>query len=201
MMRRMEKQLDKKYVTATILKNVTANAVIVFVIGIFLIIPALNAAQGEDRTLAVGGAVSIVGIFVFLFVVSLAITALKTYLFYKSFTYQLGTDAFTKKYGVLTRRTVVIPYNRVQNVDIVEPLWFRIFGLAQINIQTAAGATNTQAAEGSLPGVSKADATFLHEEILRLAIQSQQQYGPQPIQQPVLQQPQPQQQPPQDTGL
>lgn len=211
MMKVMEKQLDKKYVTASILKSITTNAIIVLLIGSFLIIPALNAT-GENRGIAIGGAVTVVGIFFFLFLVSLGVTALRTYLFYKSFTYQIGPDAFTKKFGVLTRRTVVIPYNRVQNVDIVEPLWFRIFGLAQINIQTAAGANNSFAAEGSLPGVSKAEATFLHEEILRLALLSQQQpplqyaqpqqvqpQPPQLVNQP--QQPQAPQQPPQDTGL
>lgn len=193
-MKVMEKQLDKKYITATIVKSLATNLIVVIGVGVLIVIPLLNSATSADQQgAAVAGGLSILGLFIFLYVISVGFTALRTYLFYKSFTYQLGPDAFTKKYGVLTRRTVVIPYNRVQNVDIVEPLWFRIFGLAQINIQTAAGATNTLAAEGSLPGVSRGDATYLHEEILRLALLSQQQYAPQqPLQQP---------QPPQDSGL
>lgn len=199
MMNHMERKLDKKYINATILKSVASSLIAVLVIGAIVVTPILSSAGGA----ALAGGLSVFAILMFFFIISIGITALRTVLFYRSFTYQLGQDAFTKKYGVLTRRTVVIPYNRVQNVDIVEPLWFRIFGLAQVNIQTAAGASNTLLAEGSLPGVSKADATYLHEEILRLALLSQQQ-PLQAQQQPLQAQQQPQQtpqQPPQDTGL
>jgi len=163
----MEKHLDRKYIIASFVKQCLGLIIFFIFISIFIV----SAMAGSSNTpLEVGAVVGTFAIIGVVGVIILGLTILNSYLFYKTFTYQLGPDAFVKKYGVLTRRSMVIPYNRVQNVDIIEPLTFRIFGLAQLNIQTAAEGSVSVAGAASLPGVSKQDADMIRDEILRLAL-------------------------------
>ena len=75
---------------------------------------------------------------------------------YMSFTYELGPGEFIIRQGVFTRESVVIPYERIQNINTRRTLLERFLGLASLVIDTAG--TNPNAAEGLLPGVSNKDA-------------------------------------------
>jgi putative membrane protein len=98
---------------------------------------------------------------------------------YRNYTYELTDQAFRKEYGILTKRRTSIPYERIQNVDIVAPLLYRIFGLAQLNVQTAGGTSFAYGiSEGRLPGLAKAEAERLQAELIKRAQSSSGRHAP-----------------------
>ncbi len=74
---------------------------------------------------------------------------------YMSFTYELGEKELFIRQGIFTRDTVVIPYERIQNINTRRTVLERFLGFASLLIDTAG--TNPSAAEGLLPGVSNKD--------------------------------------------
>lgn len=105
-----------------------------------------------------------IGLFLFLCVISY-ISALLQYRFYK---YELGKDGFKKEFGFIQKRYTIIPYDRIQNIDIKRTLFARILGLSELYIQTA-GTTSSQfrGAEGRLPGITKVVAEQLRDELVQ----------------------------------
>ena len=67
--------------------------------------------------------------------------------------------------GIIYKKYVSIPYDRIQNVDIHRSLLARILGLSSLRIHTA-GVGGMASAEGNLPGVSTEVAEQLREELL-----------------------------------
>ncbi|MDO8743445.1 MAG: PH domain-containing protein [Candidatus Azambacteria bacterium] len=94
-----------------------------------------------------------------------------TYHFYR---YELTDAGFRKELGVIYKKYVTIPYDRIQNVDIYRGIWARILGLSDLNIQTA-GASGMIISEGRLPALSKEIAEQLRDEIIQRARQSKNQ--------------------------
>jgi len=90
---------------------------------------------------------------------------------YHFYRYELREDGFRKESGVITKKYVTIPYERIQNVDIIRALVPRILGLSDLNIQTA-GASGQIIAEGRLPGLSPEVAERLRDELIRRANQT-----------------------------
>jgi uncharacterized membrane protein YdbT with pleckstrin-like domain len=114
-----------------------------------------------------------------LFLVLCFIWAKLTYYFYR---YELIETGFRKESGVIYKKYVTIPYDRIQNVDIHRGILARLLGLSDLNIQTAGfsatigrngiGGTN---AEGRLPATSKEVAEQLRDELIQRACQSKNQ--------------------------
>ena len=102
-----------------------------------------------------------------------------TYRFYR---YELTDAGFRKELGVIYKKYVTIPYDRIQNVDIYRGILARILGLSDLNIQTAGasavvgryGAVGI-GAEGRLPGLSREVAEQLRDELIQRARQSKNQ--------------------------
>ncbi len=95
---------------------------------------------------------------------------------YHFFYYQLTENAFKKEHGVIWKKYVSIPYERIQNVDIYRGIIARILGLSDLHIQTAGyssvhtrGRARGIGAEGYLPGLDKHIAQQLREELIRRA--------------------------------
>ncbi|HEY1041251.1 MAG TPA: PH domain-containing protein [Candidatus Paceibacterota bacterium] len=97
-----------------------------------------------------------------------------TYRFYR---YELLDSGFRKESGVIYKKYVTIPYDRIQNVDINRGILARILGLSDLNIQTAGmgAATIGGGAEGRLPAVSKEDGEKLRDELIQRTRQSKNQ--------------------------
>jgi uncharacterized membrane protein YdbT with pleckstrin-like domain len=91
-----------------------------------------------------------------------------TYYFYR---YELMDAGFRKELGVIYKKYVTIPYDRIQNVDISRGILDRILGLSSLNIQTA-GSSDMTGAEGRLPGLSREVAEQLRDELIQRARQS-----------------------------
>ncbi len=93
-----------------------------------------------------------------------------TYHFYR---YELTPAGFRKESGVIYKRYVTIPYDRIQNVDIYRGILARILGLSDLQIQTAGASAVVNrhgamgiGAEGRLPGVSREIAEQLRDELI-----------------------------------
>jgi putative membrane protein len=84
--------------------------------------------------------------------------------------YELTDIAFKKEYGVINKRYVTIPFDRIQNVDIRRDLLARIMGLSHLHIQTAGSsmsvANGVGHSEGLLPGLSVEVAEKLRDDLI-----------------------------------
>lgn len=89
---------------------------------------------------------------------------------YRLYKYELLDNAFRKEHGVITKIYISIPYDRIQNVDIYRGFFARLLGLSDLHIQTAGvqavSPGSTALSEGQLPGLSKADAEKLRDELI-----------------------------------
>ena len=102
-----------------------------------------------------------------------------TYHFYR---YELTDAGFRKELGVIYKKYVTIPYDRIQNVDIYRGIWARILGLSDLNIQTAGMSATVGGygvsgggTEGRLPALSREVAEQLRDELIRRARQAKNQ--------------------------
>src|SRR3989344_1294 len=90
----------------------------------------------------------------FVLAVIVAIGIIYAKLSYHFYRYELGELVFKKEHGIIWKKYVSIPYDRIQNVDIYRGILARIFGLSDLQIQTA-GASGGVTTEGRLPGLSR----------------------------------------------
>lgn len=102
-----------------------------------------------------------------------------TYHFYR---YELTDAGFRKESGVIYKKYVTIPYDRIQNVDIYRGILARILSLSDLQIQTAGASAVVSrygmagvGAEGRLPGLSREVAEQLRDELIQRARQSKNQ--------------------------
>lgn len=101
---------------------------------------------------------------------------------YHFYCYELTDTGFRKELGVIYKKYVTIPYDRIQNIDIHRGIFARILGLSDLNIQTAGasavvgryGAAGIGAG-GRLPGLSREVAEQLRDELIQRARQSKNQ--------------------------
>ena len=105
------------------------------------------------------------------FLVLSFIWAKLTYRFYR---YELTEDSFRKELGVINKKYVSIPYDRIQNINILRPIVSRFLGLSTLVVQTA-GASGTVTAEGFLIGLSREVAEELRDELILRSKQSKNQ--------------------------
>ena len=119
------------------------------------------------------------GVILFIVVLLLYVWSRLSFYFYR---YELTELGFRKELGVITKKYVTIPYDRIQNVDIYRGLLARLLGLSDLNIQTAGAAAQVSrygglagGAEGRLPGLSRTVAENLRDELIHRAKQSKNQ--------------------------
>ena len=78
----------------------------------------------------------------------------------KTFSYKISEDHIIIHHGVLTKTVATIPYSRIQNINIVNGVFDRMFKLYTVKIETAgssAAAASAQSGhirpEGYIPGL------------------------------------------------
>lgn len=91
------------------------------------------------------------------------IWAYLTYCFWK---YEIGSKVLKIERGVIWKKYISIPYERIQNVDIYRGPIARILGLSELQVQTAGYSWQGKGAEGKLPGILKDEAEKLREELI-----------------------------------
>jgi uncharacterized membrane protein YdbT with pleckstrin-like domain len=113
---------------------------------------------------------------IIIFVILIFLLYIWARLSYRFYRYELTEDGFKKELGVIYKKYVTIPYERIQNVDIYRGILARILGLSDLNIQTAGASAQVNrhgvfgaGAEGRLPGLLHADAEKLRDELIKRA--------------------------------
>ncbi|MGW2306448.1 PH domain-containing protein [Actinomadura luteofluorescens] len=69
-------------------------------------------------------------------------------------------DDLIVTHGVLVRRLIVVPYGRMQFVDVTAGLLERWMGVATVRMHTAAAAT-----DATIPGLPSAEAALLRDRL------------------------------------
>ncbi|WP_018654639.1 PH domain-containing protein [Actinomadura flavalba] len=108
-----------------------------------------------------GGATGAV-IIVALAVVVLAFAWIVAELTHRSYGYAERDDDLVLTYGVFVKRLIVVPYGRMQFVDVTAGPLDRVFGIATVRLHTAAAAT-----DASIPALPVAEATALRDRLAR----------------------------------
>ena len=86
------------------------------------------------------------------------------YCFWK---YSLEGNSLKVEWGVIFRHSVVIPYDKIQNINIEEPPLYRTFSLAKVLVETAGQTKGIMLpSEGVLPGVEKEVAERIRKFVL-----------------------------------
>ncbi|NTV00491.1 MAG: PH domain-containing protein, partial [Methanoregulaceae archaeon] len=80
-----------------------------------------------------------------LLAVIVVLFAIWTKLYYDSMWYELHDDEMRWKRGVIFRRTGIVPYNRITNIDIRQGPVMRRLEISTISIQTAGYSGQAQA--------------------------------------------------------
>lgn len=75
--------------------------------------------------------------------------------------YQMGQDRLRVVRGLLFRSDTVVPFGRVQHIDVNRGPLERIYGLSTLVLHTA----GNHNASVSLPGLAESDAVAMREEI------------------------------------
>ena len=82
---------------------------------------------------------------------------------YRSWGYAERADDLLVRRGVLVRRLSVVPYGRMQFVDVTAGPVDRLFGLATVQLHTAAAATDAR-----IPGLTVQEAHRLRDRLAAL---------------------------------
>ena len=85
---------------------------------------------------------------------------------YNAYYYEISSDALKIEKGVIWKKYISIPYERIQNVDIYRGLAARILKLSDLQIQTAGYGGFIQT-EGKLPGLLPEDAERIREDLVK----------------------------------
>ena len=86
-------------------------------------------------------------------------------LFYNSYKFEISKKGLKIEKGVIWKRYITIPYDRIQNVDILRGVFDRLLGLSDLQVQTA-GYSGAVLTEGRLPGLHPVDAEKLRDELV-----------------------------------
>ncbi len=136
-------------------------------VGIWLIITLNIAADGYDFPT---WTILIVGVII---LIATPINFIWSKLVYNSFGFELNEDALKIEKGVISKKYISIPYDRIQNVDILRGPIARILGLSDLQIQTAGMSFNYKTkkaqVEGRLPGLSIQRAEELRNALVQKA--------------------------------
>jgi uncharacterized protein len=82
---------------------------------------------------------------------------------YRSWGYCERSRDLLVRRGVLVRRLTIVPYGRMQLVDVTAGAAERVFGLATIKLHTAASTTDAR-----IPGLPPDEATRLRDQLAAL---------------------------------
>ncbi len=88
---------------------------------------------------------------------------------YKNWKYQLTDKTLKIEKGVIWKKYISIPNDRIQNVDIYRGVFARLLGISEIHVQTAGYSSGNQRginSEGRLPGLDIKVALDLSDELV-----------------------------------
>ncbi len=142
----------------------------------FMIVPIILARFRDKKVEIEGGYKTVIDfeefwwLAVFIVIGLIIFNYIWARLSYYFWRYEFTESAYKAERGIIWKRYVSIPYERVQNVDIYRGIIARILGLSDIQIHTAgyggAGAKG-MGSEGRLPGLDKEKAEEIRERLIK----------------------------------
>ena len=127
-----------------------------FIIDFFLVIVLILACTliplmitSEPDWIIMGSTLAGVFIFAVIFVAWVR-------LYYVSMWYELRDDEMSWKRGVWFRRTGIVPYNRITNLDVIQGPVMRMLGISTLSVQTA-GYSGQAVPEIRIEGIEHAE--------------------------------------------
>ncbi len=130
--------------------------------GFALVLLGVPGLAGVLVTLLLVGPVQAGGVLlVVLVLVGLELAVLRRQ--FRAWAYAEREDDLVVRRGVLFRRTTVVPYGRMQFVDVTAGPFDRRLGIATVVLHTAAAASNAQ-----IPGLPAVEADRLRDRLAAL---------------------------------
>ncbi len=80
---------------------------------------------------------------------------------YKAWGYRMGEDELVVKHGLMVRKNTVVPFGRVQHIDIAQGPLQRAMKLATLVLNTA----GTRGSAVKLPGLLPAEAEAMRDHV------------------------------------
>lgn len=130
------------------------------VVGFGVVVVVAGAALAA-RVLPAGGALLAVCVLIAALLVGWLVTELN----WRSWGYVEASDELLLTHGVIWRRLIVVPYRRLQFVDITANTVQQWLGIGTIRLYTAAATTQAR-----IPGVPLADAVSLRARLARAGV-------------------------------
>jgi uncharacterized protein len=118
-----------------------------------VLLAVAGAASGSTVAFAVAAAALVAGVLGWRFVGRR----------YRSWGYAEREDDLLVRRGVMFARLSVVPYGRMQFIDVTAGPLERTFGLATVRLHTAAAATDAR-----IPGLARAEAARLRDRLAEL---------------------------------
>ncbi len=144
--------------------------------GFFLILYALAFTIPLIGKIGVAWVFLFFSFFIFFIFIYLMVCRFFARLTYRYWRYELSENAVKIEKGIILKKYISIPYERVQNVDIYRGILDRLLGLSELHIQTAGysggysgrgwGGLAGRSSEGRLPGLDPQKAEQLREELV-----------------------------------
>jgi hypothetical protein len=116
-------------------------------------IGAANSGNGSTVGIAVGAAVLVVG----------GLLLFPVYRRFRAWSYQEREEDLVVSRGLMFRRQSVVPYGRMQFVDVTAGPIERVFKLSTVKLHTAAAASDAR-----IPGLEQAEAARLRDRLAEL---------------------------------
>jgi len=162
----MEK-LHPKAIWLFFIQSLIGFGIFGFAISLFFLLPLLSVLQeavvGEGIYIPWGWLI----LFFFFYIIFCYYWAKWNY---NAWRYEFAENAVKIEKGVIWKKYISIPYERVQNVDIYRGILARILGLSDLHIQTAGYSgygRHGRGTEGRLPGLDPQVAEQLREKLVR----------------------------------
>ncbi len=162
-------QLNPKAVWLFFISSVTRWIIPLLFLGVFL--GGLAATESTTEGFSIPLWFKI--IFPLVVLILLYVWARLSYHFYR---YELSSNGLRTERGVIYKKYVTIPYERIQNVDIHRGILARILGLSDLQIQTAGVSASVSRygamgihAEGRLPGLDHQIAEQMRDDLINRA--------------------------------
>lgn len=148
-------QLNPKAVWFFFLPQFFGWFVVVLSFGFIILASALDA--GENISIATW----LVYVLLILFILA-AFIYIWARLKYKFYRFDVSDNGLHIELGIIIKKYILIPYEKIQNVNIYRGILARILGLSDISFETAGSAST----EGKLPALSQKDAAQIQSELV-----------------------------------
>ncbi|TFG19207.1 MAG: helix-turn-helix domain-containing protein, partial [Promethearchaeota archaeon] len=151
-----EGKIDSKYVAKEALKTLILSILICGGIFCFVWIPLYTENAPSWAFTIIYTALAGIFVFVNIFVYMINVV------FWKTFTYRISDQYIRIHSGVFTKSKTTIPFSRIQNINLTQGVFDRLFGLHTVKIETAGKSAGQQQGgpvkpEGYIPGVKDPD--------------------------------------------